>query len=42
MEVGASTTEYKRAGVQLGAFSSVRHEKLDFASYFNYYAHIKV
>jgi len=42
MEVGASTTDYKRAGVQQGAFSSVLHEKRDFAGYFNYYAHIEV
>jgi len=42
MEEGASTTEYKRAGVQQGAFSSVLHEKRDFAGYFNYYAHIEV
>ena len=42
MEVGASTTDYKRAGVvQQGTFSSVLHEKRDFAGYFNYYAHIE-
>jgi len=28
--------------VQQGAFSSVLHEKRDFAGYFNYYAHIEV